>query len=197
MFPALGFRKPRQKKRELDIFKSSQNRDKVERLKDETDRMIAPDRKIPLAQPCNLFSSDNNLSGRRLIDSCNHVQQRGFSRARRPHQTKKRSRFNTERSIVESDNLRRFLLEGLVDVINNYCGHAPRYLLISTFSPTLSSFKLSPIIMDSFPVSPSDTKASLPVSLAIVTGFAWTTPSETTKTAFPVSRSTMALLGTL
>src|ERR1044071_3122384 len=86
---ALGFRKLRQKQRELYVVKCSQHRHEIESLKDVADVRVTPIRELTLRHARQVRSHNLDVAFSRSIDSREQVQQRRLTRAARSHQRQK------------------------------------------------------------------------------------------------------------
>ena len=86
MLAALGFRETCEQQREFDVLVRRQHRDEVVHLEDEPDVPGAPLCQLAARHVGDLVARDGNGAGRGNVEAAEKVEQRGFSRAARPHE---------------------------------------------------------------------------------------------------------------
>src|SRR5215469_260439 len=98
----------REQQGELDVLESCEDRDQVERLEDIADMAITPLGDLLVAVAKNILALDKQFSRRGPINSGNHVQKGGLSRAGWPHERLEFFLGDLDRYIIE-----RFHLKGV------------------------------------------------------------------------------------
>src|SRR6185369_17534276 len=75
-----------EQKRQFDILEGGQHGYQVESLEDVADVLVAPARRLSVAEAKDVLAQYQQLATGWPVDGSNHVQQRGLARARRPHE---------------------------------------------------------------------------------------------------------------
>src|SRR5438105_5641596 len=86
MLDALLLTEPGQLQRQFDILECGQHRDKIERLKDKADMLVAPMCDLLITELSQICPEHLNVAGGWLIHCGYEVQQRRFTGSRRAHQ---------------------------------------------------------------------------------------------------------------
>src|SRR5690348_652272 len=154
-----------QEQRQFDVLKGRQHRNEIERLKYIPDVLVAPLRRLRVAELENVLPKHQQLSRSWAVDGRDHVQQRRLAGARRSHERKEFAACYLNRDVVKRLHLKRVAFENLADIVGLYdlgrgsdviygsCAHNYDCPLILIFSP---SFKPSGavVITLSPPLSP-------------------------------------------
>ena len=77
---------PRIDERKSDIIERRNARKQIEVLKDEADLLVARECQRIIAEPCDFLAVELVRALRRTVETAENVHQRGFSRARGPHE---------------------------------------------------------------------------------------------------------------
>ena len=91
--------------RQLDIFQRGQHRDQIELLEDEADVLVAPAGDLAVAERAQVLAEDADLAAGGPVHGGDQVQQRGFARARRPHERDELALVDLEVDVVERDDV--------------------------------------------------------------------------------------------
>src|ERR1043166_1759660 len=143
----------------LDVFECGQYRDQIERLKHIANVRIPPSCRLRIVQLENILVQYQQLALGGTVDGSDHVQQRCFTRARRPHKRHELSTSNFDRHVIQRSHFKRITLEDLADtvslndfgfssdVVHSSCTHDCPLILI--LSPSFTS--AGPVVTTSSP----------------------------------------------
>src|SRR3982074_248521 len=193
-----------QQQGQLHVFKGSQNRNQVKRLKHIPDVFVAPAGGLRVVEAEDVLSLYQQFTLGRPVDGRNHVQQGGLTRAGRTHERHELAGGNIDRNVIECFYLEGIPLENLADAANlnhsrsgghigfSDCAHDCPLILI--FCPSFRS--AGPAVTTSSPPFKPWSKTP-PLRCAVTcTGLSSTLPLKTMKTTFLPERSRTALVGT-
>src|SRR5829696_6026728 len=130
VLPALRFRQLRQEQRQLDVFKRSQDRNQVERLKDVTDVNIAPTCQLTLRHFRQAGPHYFDFAFRDAIDTRQQIQECRFAGAARPHQSEKISLVQFKIDLIQRDDLEPIAVKTLRHIANSHYRFRHSFLIL-------------------------------------------------------------------
>jgi hypothetical protein len=108
--------------RQHDVLDQRERRQELEELEDDPDVAAAPLGQLRLAERVHRRLADGHAAGGRPVDARDHVQQRGLSAARFPHQRNKFAAINGQVNAFEDGHFTCRVLEDFDDTVHiNHC----------------------------------------------------------------------------
>src|SRR5262245_40124474 len=198
MFAPLRLGQMSEQKRQFDVALGGQHRQEVIKLKHQPDVPRSPGGQAPVGHPVDLFAANFDRAPRGAVQAADEIEQGGFARAGRPHQSQEIALRHRESQTGQDVDFFRAAVKGFVDVHDadeDTVGWVHRWVSV-TLAPAASCSGPSTTTR-SPPLRPAAMVTSSPRAAPTVTGRGSARPLRTNQTTSRPSRWRMAALGTI